>query len=300
MKSVSNSLHPFTEWASLFSGKLFVNLVAYVDESGRHDRAGKEKGSGQIVVAGWLDWRDNWAVFCREWQTVLDNYHAPYFHFWEWADASGVIRNVHPPTSDFDKNPYCGWSLSHLDSFLYSLADIAGSGEKIILGGFISTSDFNEAKKHPDYSYFSPKHGDPYRECLINFFDKFPAEVKSQWPSWTEKVSFFFDQNGDSDWNHAVQDSFMLAKKNEPRMAGLAFEDMRVILPLQAADMVAYRFHQIAGKFVDPRTEPVASKLDDLLIKRAMLRAIEADLPGTMADFFSLLPLRHGKYPWRK
>lgn len=290
----------FEQWAALFSGKLFVNLVAYLDESGRHDKTGKQEGSGQIVVAGWLDWVDNWTVFCREWQTVLDNYHAPYFHFWEWADASGVIRNVHPPTSDFDKNPYRRWSLSQLDNFLYSLADIAGSGKKIILGGFISTSDFNEAKKRPEYRPFVSKHGDPYKACLSQFFESFPEMVQLEWSSWTEKVSFFFDQNKDSDWNHAVQDSFMLATKKDSRMAELTFGDMRVNLPLQAADMVTYRFHQIVGKFVDPRTEPVISKLDDLLIKRAMLRAIEADLTGTMADYFSLLPLRHGKYPWRK
>lgn len=290
----------FEQWASLFSGQLFVNLVAYVDESGRHDRTGKRQGSGQIVVAGWLDWRDNWAVFCREWKTVLDNYGAPYFHFWDWADASAVVRNIHPPTSAFAKNPYRGWSLSKLDCFLYSLADIAGSGKRIILGGFISTRDFNEAKKHPDYSPFVPKHGDPYMECLVQFFDSFPTMVQSEWPSWTEKVSFFFDQNKDSDWNHAVQDSFMLAKKKDSRMAELTFADMRVNLPLQAADMLAYRLHQIVGKFVDPSTEPVTSKLDDLLLKRAMLRAIESDLPGAMTDYFSLFPLRFGKYPWRK
>jgi len=124
--------------------------------------------------------------------------------------------------------------------------------------------------------------------------------VQSEWPSWTEKVFFIFDQNKDSDWNHAVQDSFMLAKKKDSRMAELTFADMRVNLPLQAADMLAYRLHQIVGKFVDPSTEPVTSKLDDLLLKRAMLRAIESDLPGAMTDYFSLFPLRFGKYPWRK
>ena len=92
----------------------------------------------------------------------------------------------------------------------------------------------------------------------------------------------------------------MLAKKKEPRMADLAFADMRINLPLQAADMLAYRVHQIVGRFVDPSTQPIVSKLDDLLIKGPILRAIEADPVGAMMDFFSLLPLRYGKYPWRK
>jgi hypothetical protein len=136
--------------------------------------------------------------------------------------------------------------------------------------------------------------------CLNGFFESFPKVVQSEWPSWTEKVSFFFDQNNDTDWNHAVQDAFTLAKNKDLRMAELTFGDMRVNLPLQAADMLSYRLRQKVGKFVDPSTEPVTSTLDDLLLKRAMFRAIEADLPATMREFFSLLPLRFGKYPWRK
>src|ERR1017187_4802529 len=108
----------FKEWASLFSGQLFVNLVAYVDESGRHDRTGKQKGSGQIVVCGWVDWRSNWLAFCREWQSILRKYDATYFHFVEWAEASRVARNVKNPSSSFSKNPYRGWSLEKLDAFL--------------------------------------------------------------------------------------------------------------------------------------------------------------------------------------
>jgi hypothetical protein len=35
----------FDEWASLFSGEIFVKIVVYADESGNHDPTGAKKGS---------------------------------------------------------------------------------------------------------------------------------------------------------------------------------------------------------------------------------------------------------------
>jgi hypothetical protein len=54
-KSPARAKKEFAEWASLFSGKIFVKIAAYLDESGSHDKTGKEKNSGQIVVCGWVD-----------------------------------------------------------------------------------------------------------------------------------------------------------------------------------------------------------------------------------------------------
>ena len=279
-----------------------MKITAYVDESGRHHKTGKQTGSGQIVVSGWVDWHDNWGEFCKQWQSILDKYGAPYFHFSEWADASAVVRNVRKPSSSFSKNPYKGWNLEKLDAFLYELAEIAGGGQKIFVGGFISTRDFVEAKKHPAYSHFAPKHGDPYRACLNTFFESFATEVQQQWRYWTEPVAFFFDHNDDPEWNHAVQDAFAASKKKDSRIAELSFVDSKIPphLPIQAADMLAYRTHQITQKFTDPNILQNPSKLDDLLIKPALLRATPSYLQGTFGDYLSLLPLRHGNYPWRK
>jgi hypothetical protein len=154
-----------------------VKLVAYLDESGTSDRTGKQQGSEQIVVTGYLGWREDWNAFCGRWKSVLDNYGAAYFHFYEWAEASAVARGVHRATSNFATNPYKDWSLSKIDSFLLELAELAGCGAKMIIGGWISTRDFHEAKHNPDYAEFTPRHGDPYRECLIQFFANFSADV---------------------------------------------------------------------------------------------------------------------------
>jgi hypothetical protein len=278
-----------------------VKIEAYVDESGRHDRTGKQKGSGQIVVSGWVDWRDNWVKFCNQWQSVLDKHGAPYFHFAEWAYASRIARTGRRPSSSFHKNPYKGWSVEKLDEFFYELAEIAGGGQKLFVGGFISTRDFFEAKKHPAYSRFAPAH-DPYRECLNQFFGSFSKEVQQQWPYWKEPVAFFFDRNDDSEWNHAVQDAFKASSEIDARIAELSFVNSQISphLPLQAADMLCGRVRQLVENFTSPEVFTNPSKLDDLLIKPSFSRATPTYLKGAFGDYLSLLPLRHGNYPWRK
>jgi hypothetical protein len=292
----------FAEWASLFSGEIFVKLIAYIDESGRHDKTGKQPGSGQIVVSGWVDRRDNWVKFCTQWQAILKNYDAPYFHFTEWRDASVVARGKRKPSSSFSKNPYSGWNLEKLDNFLYKLAEVAGGGERQFVGGFISTRDFAEAKKNPAYSHFASAQ-DPYQACLNQFFETIATEVQEQWSDLNKPISFFFDQNkDDKEWCRFVLDAYTTAKKRESRIGELAFADKKVSphLPLQAADMVAYRFRQIVENFTDPEVFPNPSKLDDLLIKPSFERSSPAYRQAAFRDWSSVLPLRYGNFPWRK
>jgi len=290
----------FAEWASLFSGKIFVKIAAYVDESGRYDKTGQLTGAGQIVVSGWVDWVENWTTFCGQWQSILNKNDAPYFHFAEWAYASYILRSGKEPSSSFSKNPYRKWPLEKLDAFLYELAAVAGGGQKIFVGGFISTRDFSEAKKHPAFSRFAPA-SDPYQACLNQFFLSFSNEVQQQWQYWKEPVSFFFDKNDDAEWNHAILDAFGAAQKKDARIAELSFVNGKIPphLPLQAADMICGRNRQLAANFTDPKILMNPSKLDDLLIKPSYLRATLAWKMSVRAEHFSMLSLRHGNYPWR-
>jgi hypothetical protein len=191
--------------------------------------------------------------------------------------------------------------LEKLDSFLFRLAEVAGGSQRLFVGGFISTRDFAEAKKNPAYRGFAPAKG-PYQACLDQFFESVTAEIQQQWPEWNKSVSFFFDQNkDDKEWCHFVLDAFTAAKERNSRIGELAFADKKepAHLPLQAADMVAFRMRQIAEKFTDPNIFPNPSKLDDLLIKPSFERATPAYLEATFGDCLSMLPLRYGNFPWR-
>jgi Protein of unknown function (DUF3800) len=258
----------FAEWASLFSGELFVKAVAYVDESGTHDRTGVKKGAAQVVVAGLVDWRDNWIKFCDRWESVLVKYSAPYFHFKEWSAASRVVRGVVTPNKDFKKNPYRQWSLETLNAFLLELAEIAGDGNKIVVGVWVETADFHKAATNNTTDPKTiPAGGDPYRHCLDMFFKQLPADILTAWPDWKQPVSIFYDWTDDPAWRRAITDAHDIARRTDARIRELTFANKkdRQHFPLQAADMVVYRFRQLAETY-RKGTIPRVTKLDERIL----------------------------------
>ena len=279
-----------------------MKLVAYIDESGRHDKTGQKEGSAQIIIGGWVNRSDAWPGFCQKWQSVLDKYKIEYFHFYEWSDAVAVARKKRQPSASYAKNPFRGLPFQKLNSLLFELAEIAGQTDKIMVGSFVPTRDFHAAKNHPNYKNFPRSHDDPYHACLHDFFRNLPMEIKEQRPEWSEPIAVFFDQNDDKEWNCAVQSAFMAAKKDNPNFAELVFADKKIHphLPLQAADMLVYRFRQIVGKFTDPDALPNPNRLDDLLIKPSMLDSNTQSIASMMAGAAAMMPLRISNFPWRK
>ena len=278
---VSSDAAAFKEWASMFAGKLFVKIAAYIDESGTHDRTGAIKGSRQVIVVGLVAWRDDWAKFCDDWQAVLAKYGVPYFHFSEWALASAVLRGKRAANAAFEKNPYRSLDLKSLDALLHELAAIAGGGNKVMVGGYVNTEKFHKAKSDPKYRNMIPADGDPYAHCLNQFFERFPFEVREQWRYWKEPVSFFFDQNDDPKWQHSVLEAFQRFQKKDSRLKELVFANKKDAphFPLQAADLIAYRMRQIAGHFLDYEVPSEMPELDRHLFKSTF--KIFADNPAT-------------------
>lgn len=243
-----------------------MKVVAYVDESGTHDRTGSLKGSSEIVISGLVAWREEWVKFCREWQAVLNKYAAPYFHFKEWAGASMAAKGKAKLSK---KNPYQGWNAERLDDFLFELAEIAGSGNKVIVGGYINTEQFHKAKTSKTINPATvPCGGDPYRHCLTQFFENLPDDILSAWPLWTEPVSIFYDRTEAPTWRSAILIAHDFCRQKDPRINELTFADKKKPnhLPLQAADMVAYRFRQHAENFNKGRFPMTLPKLDKLLL----------------------------------
>ena len=249
-----------------------MNIVAYVDESGTHD-----KTSGSVVVAGLVAWLDEWTAFNAEWQAVLTKYQASYFHFKEFSQASRLERGDIKPFKDFEKNPYKGWPRATLDAFLWELGEVAGSGNKVIVGAYVDTSDFHKKKIAPNRNPKTiPCGGDPFKFCLQGFFERLPKDILSVWPYWTEPVSIFFDRVDDQMWRHSITDAHNFYQKKEPRIAELTFADKKnqKHVALQAADMVVYRFRQLSEKLKNNELG-TPSKLDSLLLKQFSVNSTE-------------------------
>src|ERR1017187_9261819 len=79
IRSAKEASAKFSEWTTLFSGKIFVTLTVYADETGTHDPHGKLPGSEAPVFGGFMETVDEWVVFIKNWASVLDKTDAQFF-----------------------------------------------------------------------------------------------------------------------------------------------------------------------------------------------------------------------------
>ena|ERR1700733_624660 len=262
----------FKEWASLFSGEIFVKISIYVDESGTHDPEGNQPGSKYPMIAGYAAHQDEWVKFCGKWKVVLNKYKAPYFHFREWAAASAAVRHKKKETLEIKKNPFYGWTIKRLDGFLIELARVAGAGNKIPLAGSIRIPAFNKLKA--DLKINNPSQielgTNPYKYCMGEFFHIYHKETYLMWGEFEYPVTFFFDHSDDPEWKSAVHEVFDAFRKKDSRMKEIVFANKKEKphLPLQAADMLAYRLRQLAQNIHEKNL--VVEKLDNLLLQNLL------------------------------
>lgn len=244
--------------------KPFVQIVVYADESGTHDQTGVLDGAREATICGIAALKEDWVLFSKQWCNVLAKYNAPYFHFREWNTASAVSRKKRSPSSDFKRNPYRDWTTKQLDELLIELATIAGAGHKLVLGGAVHTRQFHQAKM----AGMIPSAENPYETCVNTFFESFLDMVKLQRRPWKRQpVSFIFDRSGNREWERAVIAAYELYRIKHPKFISIAFADKRQQVPLQAADMVAYRSRQITENWVDDDSSRQWKELDKVLFR---------------------------------
>jgi hypothetical protein len=271
--SPAKAAHAFEEWAGLFPKGFFVKLVAYADESGTGGN------SAVIIIGGLVALRDEWVGFCRDWQRVLNKHSAKYFHFREWAGASSVIRGTRPPNSSFDKNPYKTWSQSKLDEFLIDLAQVAVSDGRLVVGGYVPPNQFIRLRdaqpKEETQTTMSPEE-----ICLSYFFDSVVSTISQERRVLKRQgISFFFDHTEVAQWKSIIHNGYDFSCKKHRQFKSITIvsEGLRErvkngdteFLPLQAADMVAYRMRQQMENLANlDFTGPTWDKLDNILFDR--------------------------------
>ena len=233
----------FREWASLFSERLFVMIQVYADES--------EHG-GATLIGGYIATTEYWSKFCRDWQKILNDFNAPYFHFREFAEKNH---------KNCKATPYDDWSERKKDKFLYELAFLASETAIPIGGGFGQSA--NEIPTAKDLIW---------KNSLVKLFEDLNLVLSEAWPNYTGKILFVFDKCQDRKKLipiHEVHGSF---SDKDSRFGGLAFEDDKdpKHLPLQAADLLAYVSRQQIGKMFskEERQDPDARMLDLILLRK--------------------------------
>lgn len=196
-------------------------LTAYMDETG-HSQDQHSKFNG---MAGLITKEESWLVYEREWAKLLKYFKIPYVHMTEqelykgWSDAK---------KKDLSR---CAWEI------------IVGI-EALPIGSIIPMDDYR-----PIETQLKPRILDPYylamQDCMkfaLVFVTKGPFESGID-----KRVAIVFSDQ--AEFKYEGMQMFEAAIKyskdwEKDLIDPPAFRDMKVLTPLQAADIVAYEIYK--------------------------------------------------------
>jgi hypothetical protein len=198
-------------------------LRAFWDESGSTDNPQcRFVGIGGLIASA-----DSWDRFDPEWQRVLDEFGLPHFHAKDYAHWKGAFAN-----KDVWREPRRRAVMQEL------LLAIAEAKPRVL--GAVMHLDAWRALSEEEHGFFH----DPWFCCMQEVVRMTAVHCHME----QESVATVFSQQ-DEFAGRAATLWATVKKRTEPGYADLgafAMEDMRKLLPLQAADLVAYEIVSFA------------------------------------------------------
>jgi hypothetical protein len=204
---------------------------AYVDDSGR----------GQppvFVLAGFVASAERWAIFADEWKAALEGPHArgplAYFKMREAAHFHGQFER---------------WSEADRDALLLRLIGVIEKCLPTGIATVVPQDDFRKIFK----GKISRQMDSPY---MLSFYSIMQGMIRIQHQIGTaEPVDFIFDEQG-KEIGRALEAWKYFTKFTPPGTEAMHGErpisgDDRKLVPLQAADLLAWRTRREA---VDAKT----------------------------------------------
>lgn len=218
-----------------------IELKAYFDESGTHDT------SPVLCMAGFIIECDAARLMSERWQAMLDTYALPFFHMADCAPGA-------PPFDSLNKQ-------QRIEAEKEAIAII----RETITYGFAVTlkpKEFSRTVPH------SPEIGSPYSLCVHTCL----TAVRG----WANKfnfrgsISYVFEAGHKSQGEANGIMTRIFKKPNlraEHRYAEHVFAEKRIVLPLQAADIIAWQWFT-ENKRILERTRPHPRKdYEELMLK---------------------------------
>lgn len=245
------------------SGKVFVMLQAYVDDSGTHD------GSHNIVLAGYWGRVHQWRKFEKAWKLVIDSEGIEEFHakeFWPRIPGKGRI------------GPYQDWSDERHASFIDRLLKVIEVSKIYPFAcGVLGVEWDTLSPEEKEVMTVQEKQAlqKPMLMAMVRIMFRVAGYCDQK-----KVVNFTFDDFNSDSLKTAVMLRFSEAKRlfrsdNDPiidRIGSLEFEDSKKAYPLQAADLLAYEAHRYAKAAKGNKRHPARTEY-----RRAVRRFIHRD-----------------------
>ncbi len=220
------------------NNNLFPMLTAYFDDSGDESIA---------VVAGYLATTEMWTLFNQRWVSLLQRYQVKQSHRADLENFQGEFVDWDPPRRT---------------EFLKKAHTIIRCCTHTGIGVALIKKDFEEAIPQHDllrkYGIFGwCAHG-----CLAGV-NRWCKEKKLN-----EPIEYMFEAGtvGQSQLNTTLSTLYKhLPSREQNRIKGWSFYG-KEILPLQAADVVAYEYFKfIRNELVDNRKRPIRRSARNLI-----------------------------------
>lgn len=196
-----------------------VVLQGYFDESGTH------ADSDSVVLAGFLSTFERWQQFEAEWNKSLAEYDLPFFHMTDFANQVGH---------------YASWSEDMRRARLGRLLEIVHGHAMASYGVSLSKKVFEAA--------FTPSAkrvvGNPYSFAALHCFLLVGTDLRQlDGEAWATHI-LESGANGTGEILSAYDFLVKIDATELTRMVSLRFEDKRLFVPLQAADILAYEMYK--------------------------------------------------------
>lgn len=207
-------------------------LSAYFDDSGTHGT------SGIVVVGGLVGNEDAWSSLEPEWRRLLDYYDLSAFHMTD---------------CDNGKGEFIGWPRGKCDRAIYEFRQLILERNLWAATAAVCRPHWNEVVR-PD---LRPILGNPDEFCA----DECMQEALSfrQIDESATDIALIFDCR--ANWKDMIQkhaESYLRDGYGGLNVVSVTFGKAKKLIPLQAADMIAYETYRYATKWWESGLRPEA------------------------------------------
>jgi hypothetical protein len=158
--------------------------------------------------------------------------------------------------------------LERLDGFFNESVLLIGSHNVIPFGAQLKTHEFHKfAGRNSQDAYSILFKKEPFSLLHHDFFQYFESRAQLKWDdNSSDSIDFIFDRTGDVNWIASVKKTFAVYQKQNRRFGHVDFGDKTIHLPLQIADIAAYRTNQVWTNLMEKQNLKI-SILDKMIVK---------------------------------